>query len=64
VETERDTALEDEVQLTELLTTLDDGLVSDKDPAVQLGREVADELLATLHADVPILVLKDVLEVV
>lgn len=64
METESDTALENEIQLTELITPLDDGLVGNEYPAVELRREIADELFTTLHADVSILVLKDVLEVI
>jgi len=64
VETKGDAALEDQVQLTELLSTFDDSLVGNEHSAVELGREVADELLPALHAHVSILVLKNVLEVI
>lgn len=56
--------MEDKIQFAELLTLLDDGLVSNKDPAVELGREVTDKFLATLHADITVLILKNMLEVV
>jgi len=40
-ETECDLALEDHVQLGEVLTLLDNGLVGDEDSTVELGDELA-----------------------
>jgi len=53
-------ALEDEVKFSEVLTTLNDSLISNENATIKLRSKVADELFTTLH----VLVEEDVLEII
>lgn len=49
-QTQSDLALEDHIQLGEVLTALHNTLIRDEDSAVQSRHEVANELIAALKA--------------
>jgi hypothetical protein len=57
-------ALENEVELCEVFSSLDYSLISNENATVELGGEVADEFFTTLHANVLVFVNKYVFKVI